>query len=167
MKLYNIYEIPSFIQPDGSIGKVGCTSMTVEARALQQTYTDVILLEQHTDIMVASAREIELQTERGYRVDDMPYWQSVQNRYKWDSTSASEAGKIGGCIGGLNTSPIPGLASKGVPRRSIRKLTFEQAEEIRSKYIPRKYSLSKLGEEYGVDLSTIHNIVKNITYTKA
>jgi len=39
-------------------------------------------------------------------------------------------------------------------------LTKQDVLEIRDKYIPRKYSYQKLGDEYGVDQSTIHLIVK-------
>tara|TARA_R110001632_G_scaffold92210_1_gene197207 strand:- start:390 stop:944 length:555 start_codon:yes stop_codon:yes gene_type:complete len=57
--------------------------------------------------------------------------------------------------------------SKGTTRNALRTLTFEQAEEIRSKYIPRKYSTYKLAKEYGVAQRNIFQILKNITYTQA
>lgn len=47
-----------------------------------------------------------------------------------------------------------------------RKLTDTQVEEIRNKYIPRKYSMYRLSEEYGVDYKTIHNIVNHKNYNK-
>ena len=115
---------------------------------------------------IVGDREWELADQNGYP-RGTHYRIARETRPKWDSTSASEAGKIGGCTGGLNTSPIPGLASKGVPRRACRKLTFKQAEEIRSKYVPRKYGLHKLGKEYGVDYQVIHRIVNNLCYLKA
>jgi hypothetical protein len=49
---------------------------------------------------------------------------------------------------------------------SKRKFTIEQAEEIRNKYIPRKYSIYKLAKEYNVDSATIWAIVNNKSYTK-
>ncbi len=47
-----------------------------------------------------------------------------------------------------------------------RKLTLEQVEEIKSKYIPKKYSMKKLAEEYSVDSRTIWDIINNKSYTK-
>ena len=46
----------------------------------------------------------------------------------------------------------------------LRILTQEQAEEIRAKYVPRKYTMKMLGEEYGVHLRTIDNIIRGLTY---
>ena len=48
--------------------------------------------------------------------------------------------------------------------RRQRHLTFEQAAEIRSKYIPRKYTNIMLAKEYKVHISTIKGIVQNNTY---
>jgi len=44
--------------------------------------------------------------------------------------------------------------------RRITKLTSEQVKEIREKYIPYKYTLTRLGKEYGVDFSTIWAIIR-------
>ena len=48
------------------------------------------------------------------------------------------------------------------------KLTESQVIEIRNKYIPYKYSYKKLGDEYGVDQSSIYLIIsgKNWKYLK-
>ena len=40
-----------------------------------------------------------------------------------------------------------------------RKLTMEQAEEIRAKYVPWKYTLDKLAKEYGINSATVHGII--------
>ena len=45
-----------------------------------------------------------------------------------------------------------------------RKLTMEQAQEIRSKYVPWEYTISKLAKEYGVSLMNVHGIIHNKTY---
>lgn len=45
-----------------------------------------------------------------------------------------------------------------------RKLTMEQAEEIRKKYIKVKYGLQKLALEYGVDSKCVWKIIKNRNY---
>ena len=47
---------------------------------------------------------------------------------------------------------------------ACRKLTFDQAEEIRSKYMPYKYTLNTLADEYGVSMRVIRMILNNITY---
>jgi hypothetical protein len=41
------------------------------------------------------------------------------------------------------------------------KLTWEKVAEIRAKYVPRTYSLSRLAREYGVSTDTIHAVVTN------
>lgn len=105
MKTYKIYHIPGV--------KIGCTTLTIEKRAEQQGYTDVELLETHTDIDIASNREKELQKQYNYKVDRMPYWASIENRPKWKiehsskggktnvkTGKVSDMGKIGGKIGG-------------------------------------------------------------------
>jgi hypothetical protein len=40
-----------------------------------------------------------------------------------------------------------------------RKLTLEDADEIRNKYKPRSYTRQKLADEYGVSISTIKSIL--------
>ena len=47
-----------------------------------------------------------------------------------------------------------------------RKLTDIEVQEIRSKYIPKKYTSKMLGEEYNVSKTTIINIINNKTYMK-
>ena len=44
------------------------------------------------------------------------------------------------------------------------KLSWEQSEEIRTKYIPRKYSQYKLAKEYGVSQAVISDIILRKTY---
>tara|TARA_R110001632_G_C11069260_1_gene387086 strand:+ start:95 stop:514 length:420 start_codon:yes stop_codon:yes gene_type:complete len=46
-----------------------------------------------------------------------------------------------------------------------RKITMEEAIEIRSKYIPRKNSYVKLAKEYNISKSSIVRITKNMSYT--
>lgn len=45
-------------------------------------------------------------------------------------------------------------------RNPCAKLTAQQVLEIRAKYIPWRYSLSKLAQEYGVDFTTISLIIR-------
>lgn len=46
----------------------------------------------------------------------------------------------------------------------ISKLTENDVLEIRSKYIPKKYSHNKLAKEYCVDYKTIYCIINNLTW---
>ncbi len=68
--MYFIYHIPGV--------KIGCTE-NPNNRIKQQTKSDWEILEIHTDIDIASKREIELQKQYGYNVDTCTYKQSVQN----------------------------------------------------------------------------------------
>ena len=52
----------------------------------------------------------------------------------------------------------------GTSRGPRAMLTFEQAEDIRLKYVTGEYSLRALGREYGVDGSAIRHIVEHNSY---
>ena len=52
----------------------------------------------------------------------------------------------------------------GTSRSHKAKLTFEQAEDIRLKFITGEYTKAELGREYGIPGHSIHNIVEHITY---
>ncbi len=47
-----------------------------------------------------------------------------------------------------------------------RKFNEDQIQEIRSKYIPFKYGVKKIAQEYRVDYRTIWNIINNKSYIK-
>ena len=64
METYYIYHIPGI--------KIGC-SKTPEFRVRRQGYTEYQILETHNDITIAGKREIELQIQFGYKVDNIPY----------------------------------------------------------------------------------------------
>jgi hypothetical protein len=71
--MYYIYEI---------IGvKVGCTHQPKVRQKEQQELGHMIILEQHEDIMIASAREIQLQKEKGYKVDTVPYYHTFNLKH--------------------------------------------------------------------------------------
>ena len=103
MKTYYIYHIPTV--------KIGCT-VTINHRMQEQGFTDWEILEEHTDIYVASNREIELQKEYGLPVDTIPYWKSIENRRRGgriggriskptlSKEDCSRGGRIGGKTGG-------------------------------------------------------------------
>ena len=100
--MYYIYHIPDFNWKDTTIGKIGCTQNPKKRITKTQGYKKYEILEEYTDIYVASDREIELQKQYGYKVDRRPYWQTV--------SLCSKAGKIGGKIGGkINKENKTGL----------------------------------------------------------
>ena len=172
---YYIYHIPGH--------KIGCTS-DLQKRMQDQGFTTWEILEVHTDIYEASNREIELQKEYGLPVDAVQYWQSVKNRRKFTKEEMSRGGKnsIAQLRSKLNKEALSrgGRASRGKSKpwvkpsklaqsnggKAGRNLTFEQAEEIRSKYIPRKYTAKMLSNEYKVSLTTIHKIIHRTSYTQ-
>ena len=106
---YRIYEIPTYVWKDGRIGKVGCTVLSIEHRGRQLGYSDIFLLESHDDINIADIREIELQKQKGYRVDSMLYSESVANRFKMNSAVATKIAAIKVSNG---TNYGPGSVSK-------------------------------------------------------
>jgi len=71
-KVYYIYEIWG--------KKIGCAE-NLERRMREQNVFDgrYNVLEVHTDIMLASQREIELQKQYGYSVDKIPYYVMCNN----------------------------------------------------------------------------------------
>jgi hypothetical protein len=49
---------------------------------------------------------------------------------------------------------------------SRRKLTLQQIDEIKKKYVPRKYTIRMLSQEYGVDYRTMWDIINQKSYIK-
>lgn len=112
--MYYIYHIPG--------KKVGCTK-NPNSRLRQQNATKYEILETHTDIHIASVREIELQKQYGYNVDKTTYYNSVkefkietvnkagrasatkswkENRDR-ELQKCSKGGKIGGSFSHINS----------------------------------------------------------------
>ena len=81
--MYYIYEIPGI--------KIGCTINVKNRQRQQDDKGEMIILEQHEDIMIASQRELELQKEKGYKVDSRPYW-----KFAGDVEQKKEAARLGG-----------------------------------------------------------------------
>ena len=79
----------------------------------------------------------------------------------------SNAGKKGGKKN-IDTGHIQELGKKNGAKngKNLRKLTFDQAEEIRQLNATKGYSKYKLSEIYNVSPSNIHGIIKNKTYTE-
>jgi hypothetical protein len=81
MKKYYIYHIQG--------KKIGCTK-NPNSRLRQQNAKIYEILETHSDIHIASKREIELQKQYGYKVDTCTYYDSIKE-FKVDT--AIKAGK--------------------------------------------------------------------------
>jgi hypothetical protein len=147
--MYYIYHIPGI--------KIGCSEEPA-IRVAKQGYTSYTILEEHTDIYVASRREHELQKEYGYPVDDSPYWNS---RQRW----GANAGKIGGRkaveSGQLYSICALGGSSAGKKKRA---LTFDQAEEIRQLFLSGNYTRKDLASMYSVTYVIIKTIINNSRY---
>jgi RNA polymerase subunit RPABC4/transcription elongation factor Spt4 len=118
--MYYIYHIPGI--------KIGC-SKNPKRRIKAQGYTEFIILETHTDIQIASEREISLQKEYGLKVDNTLYKQTIssptiegikkggQNGVlkKWIEENPEEFKKnqkIAAKLGGLKQGPIRAKINK-------------------------------------------------------
>lgn len=77
------------------------------------------------------------------------------------SESKGKAGRLGGAT--TRDSGDLLIAAK-LGGKATRTTTFEIAQEIRSKYIPKKYTYGMIAEEYGVSVYTVINIVKRRSY---
>jgi len=62
-------------------------------------------------------------------------------------------------LNGIHSKRIASLGGK-----AKRILTFEEAQEIRSKYVPHRYTATMLSKEYGVRKQVIARIVAGNTY---
>lgn len=71
--MYYIYHIPGV--------KIGC-SQNIKKRINQQKFSHYEILEEHYDVFEASNREIQLQKQYGYKVDNIPYWMSLERIIK-------------------------------------------------------------------------------------
>jgi hypothetical protein len=185
---YYIYHIPTYVHKDGKIGKIGATDdikgrIAENQRTSQQPFDFWEVLEEHTDIMEVSRREIELQKQYGYKVDKCPYFKSnemgksgaggkkhVESGH-WASIrtkeSCSRGGKTQGPIQGKKNVESGHIFALGkLPNYFMRKLTYEDAQQIRELYSKKTHSQMKLGEIYGVAQAAISAIINKKTYTQ-
>ena len=139
--IYFIYHIPGI--------KIGCTS-DLQTRMRVQRFTEWEILEEHTDIYEVSDREIQLQKDYGLPVDKMLYYQKISH--------LTNTG---------NKYPNRKCPWNVERNKQYRKLTFKDAEVIRSKYKPRKYGMMQLAKDYNVSYLVINKIINKVTYTQA
>ena len=138
--MYTIYHIKGI--------KIGCSD-DVEFRIKSQGYNEYTILEQHTDIYVASKRERELQKEYGYPIDKIPYYLTV--------SYCSRAGKIGGKNG--KGAKSPGRALKG-EKNPKAKLTAEDVLKIIELTNTGNYLQKEISKMFNVDRQAIRRIIQ-------
>ena len=139
--MYYIYHIPER-------KKIG-VSDNLTARMKKHKWNGFFeILECHTDIYKVSDRELELQKEYGYPVDKRKYWQTIN--------VISNKGRTKG--GNWHKGKKHEWAKKS------RKLTYDDAQQIRAEYALGSINQSQLARMYGVFPATINGIVNNKIY---
>lgn len=89
--VYTIYEVVGH--------KIGCTD-DFQRRVEEHTKKygvskdEIIILEKHTDIYLASDRERELQRSNGYPLDKQPYWYVVQVKLPKTKTESAKKKRV-------------------------------------------------------------------------
>jgi NUMOD1 domain len=140
--MYYIYHIPGV--------KIGC-SINPKVRVKKQGYSDYELLETHTDIKIASIREIELQKQYGFNEHGCSYVQTIKTANKaWKAPKNINQIKLNGSKGGKAC-----VSKHGTEHfKKIGKLSngFQTTKERYSKpIIVYKYSTMEfVGEYYSV-----------------
>lgn len=163
--MYYIYEISDFVQPDGSIGKIG-VSEEPKVRVAKQGYSKHNILEEHTCIYEVSRREQELQRQYGYPVDAVPYHIS---RSHW----GSKAGKIGGNTFSQKRNDVMskiGKLNKGKTLSEEHKQKLSKASKGRThtEKSKRKIAVGNIGKVYSDETKRKISKSKEIlTYEKA
>tara|TARA_R110001632_G_scaffold194341_1_gene315660 strand:- start:659 stop:1168 length:510 start_codon:yes stop_codon:yes gene_type:complete len=109
---------------------------------------------------VVGDREWELADKYGYP-RGQHYRHAREQRLEMNSRGAISGGLVGGAA--TRDSGKLLIAAK-LGGKATRTTTFEIAQEIRSKYIPKKYTYGMIAEEYGVSVYTVINIVKRRSY---
>jgi len=117
--------------------KIGCTTQPIE-RVKEQGFNTFEILEEHTDIYVASNREQELQKQYGYRIDECPYWksyeQNMERRSKLTKEKLIKAGKDSGNKN-VESGWIKEFQERSVKARTGSKHSDETKMKIKSKAI--------------------------------
>ncbi len=107
---------------------------------------------------VVGDREWELADQYGYDRGEH-YLTALQklegNRVKFNSETGRAA-----------ALKVRNFVNRGKTKSTwLHTLTHDEVINIRAKYIPRKYSQSRLAKEYNVSQGTIYRIVNNLIYT--
>ena len=163
--MYYIYHIPER-------KKIG-VAIDVVHRMKEHKWTGFYeILETHTCEFKVSDREQELQKEYkkklgGYRVDTIPYHESLRRR----RLITSEQARINGSKQSMEDRLAAQKKASIVGGKLKRRLTYQQAEYIRAQYkrgsdvFGKKITMYRLADVFGVSRVSIGNIIKNKTYT--
>ncbi len=152
--MYYIYHIPGI--------KIGC-SMYPKQRVKAQGYSDYEILETHEDGWLAGDREIELQKQYGYSLDNVHYMISVQNRPEWDNSNKVYTSEHARYANSCRTNTKRSEETKLKISRAKQKLTTSQKEFIKKQW--QHWNGSKfqfctnIGSEFNVSRSTIDRII--------
>lgn len=90
-EIYTIYEVVGH--------KIGCTKRIEERKKeMMDKYRvsedQIKILEQHTDIYLASDRERELQADKGYKLDKQPYWYVTKVKLPKTKTESAKKKRV-------------------------------------------------------------------------
>ena len=163
-------------RPNGE-DKIGCDE-AYPNRPIQQDLTNYYIVEEHTDEMVASRREVHLQIENNLPVDRFPYHlrkvrgskggsnRSNQESFKtlskntWDNHTVEERKARCEAIrqGKLGVKATD--AHKKACSDGSRIISDELAVEIRLDYETNKISMRGIGRKYGFSYRTARNILR-------
>ena len=142
--MFYIYHIPDK-------KKIGCTD-NIERRSKRHK-SNLLILETHFDINIASIRERELQKQYGYNMDKIPY--SLTYSY------ASKAGKIGGK---LNKGKKNENKANNGEKNPKAKLTNEDVLIIRELIQKNNLLQKDIAKMFNVDRQAIRKISQNKTW---
>ena len=120
--MYYIYHIPGI--------KIGC-SVNPKRRVKAQKYNNYEIIEQHTDINIASEREIELQKQYGYKIDN--------GSRIYSEHFFSNMGKVGGS---KNTDAQKNARTKNRKKSKIFLNTIFQSEQGKKGQIAQNIELT-------------------------
>ena len=169
MEKYYIYHNPNHIwkgKNAGKIGKIGCTD-NLKKRNYNQP-GEYIILEEHSNIYMASRRERILQAEYGYPIDRIPYFKMIKNNRKAHTPKARlKAVK--------NTDYAAKVKNMDYKAQSLKRTANTDYEAVAKKlekpiiqfYIDngediRDWDSQKIaGESSGVSKRNINNCLKN------
>ncbi len=138
--MYYIYHIPN--------KKIGCSD-DVEFRVKSQGYDYYEIIEQHSDIVIASKRERELQKEYGYPIDKIPYYLTV--------SYCSRAGKIGGKNGKGVKCEARALKGEKNPKAKLKEEDILKIIELTN---TGNYLQKDIAIMFNVDRQTIRRIIQ-------
>ena len=150
MKTYKVYEI---INSLGTIEWVG-VSYRPEYRFGQHTRTPSGRFYSRQDLI------INIVAEFNDRKNALELEEQLQIKYKLQTDRSKKGFKTGAA------SSVSGKKNGKILGRLKRKLTFEQAEEIRTIYANGNIFQKELAKRFGVSRGIIAMIINNNTYTE-